>query len=173
MTQPMSPPAATQVVPPTPTVPPTSATQATVPAVAEPTKKGLGWWWLAIAVAVIAVGFLLFQLRPSDPPTTNPTPTVTVTERTTTTATRTVTTTAAQPTAAQINTADYVGQPVASAQASLARDGFTSIRTVPQASAQPAGTVLAITPAGMVALTETITLTVSSGPPTTTGTGTS
>ena len=58
------------------------------------------------------------------------------------------------------------------ARNNLTRAGFTSVRVVEQPSDQKAGTVLAISPVGTVALTETITLTVSSGAPTTTGTST-
>ena len=135
----------------------------------EQGKKGLGWWWLAIAAGVVAVGLLLFQLRPKDNPTPVVTPTVTVTQQTTTTTTVTRTpATQAPPTAALISSADYVGKDVTTARNTLNRAGFTSVRVVEQPSDQKAGTVLAISPVGTVALTETITLTVSSGAPTTT-----
>jgi len=174
MTQPMSTPAATAVIPPA--GPPTAVPPPTGPAepAQEEGRKGLGWWWLAIAAGVVVLGLLLWQLRPSSNPTPVVTPTVTVTQQTTTTTTVTRTpTTSAPPTAALISSADYVGKDVATARNNLGRAGFTSVRVVEAPSDQKAGTVLAISPVGTVALTETITLTVSSGAPTvTTGTST-
>ncbi|MGV1007658.1 MAG: protein kinase domain-containing protein [Dermatophilaceae bacterium] len=179
MTQPMGAAAATTVLPPTGPVPgsPPATGALTEPKQPQKGKKGLGWWWLAIAAGVVAVGFLLFQLRPKDTATPAVTPTVTVTQQTTTTTTvtRTSSPTSAAPTAALISSADYVGKDVTAARNSLTKAGFTSVRVVEQTSDQKAGTVLAISPVGTVALTETITLTVSSGAPTTTaatGTGT-
>ena len=171
MTQPMSAAGATAVIPPA--GPPTAAATPagpTEPPAKEQGKKGLGWWWVAIVAGVVAVGLLLFQLRPKDNPTPVVTPTVTVTQQTTTTTTvtRTAATTQAPPTAALISSADYVGKDVTTARNTLSRAGFTSVRVVEQPSDQKAGTVLAISPVGTVALTETITLTVSSGAPTTT-----
>ncbi len=111
--------AATQRVPPasgTQVLPPPSGTQVLAPAGSpaaggsapgEPPRqrRGIGWWWVPLIVAVVAAGFLLYQLRPASAPTpaqttapaaTTPSqpPTVTVTQRTTATATRTVTATA-------------------------------------------------------------------------------
>ncbi len=149
-----------------------------------PKKRGIGLWWLPIIVAVLAIGFFLYSFVSNNRTTPAPTPstasssaptTTTSAPSTTTSAppttstppstTTTTTTTTSAPATANIVASDFVGRPVGEAKSILVSYKFpeSAIIVSEKNAASPAGTVLDISPTGRVALTSTVTLTVSNG----------
>ena len=144
----------------------------------EPKKRrGIGLWWIPIVVLLAAAAIFTYAwLNPSSRATpddvvtvtTTATPTTTTTTPTTSitteTPTRTTTTTTA-PATVTINASTYIGKSASDAQGILLGLGFAqaNIKTQEISGSQAKGTVLAISPTGLVPVTATVTLTVSDG----------
>lgn len=130
-------------------------------------KKRSPWTWPLIAligVLVIVLVGSLIALFAGGSPSPSPSPTdTTATPSPTKTSTKTPTATPTPtPTAAQIKSADYLGKKQQDVVASLTAQGFTNIQAVegtPALDPAAVGTVYKLTPTGMVAFNQQITIT--------------
>lgn len=151
----------------------------------EKKRKGLGLWWIPIIVLIAAAAIFTYAwLNPSKPATpddvvtvtttatptttTTPPPSTTITTQTptrTTAPTTPPTTTTSAPATVTITASTYIGKSVGDAQGILQGLGFAeaAIKTQEIPGSQAKGTVLAISPTGVVPVTATVTLTVSDG----------
>jgi len=127
------------------------------------------WWLLPLVVALVAAYLVWAGLNGAKtPPVVNVT--VTKTESATRTSASSTTSTAPTSTTPQVQLveSDYLGQTAGIVRSDLTRLGFTKVTTVQVASDKPIGTVVKVSPTGLLPVTTTITITVSSGPAATT-----
>jgi serine/threonine-protein kinase len=129
-------------------------------------RRGLPAWlpWAAGALAILLIAFLFGLLNGSGDSNSPNTPSAKGPAKTSSSSPSASPTT--QDPRVRVRPADYVGQPVSDAQRRLSEQGLQSrVKQVPNDGTKPPDTVAAVSPSGMVAPDQVITLQVYGKPP--------